>query len=148
LPPGRQEDSKATRSTATSTAAAGQRFHNHSPLDFEKLLGDPDHIELHLVSYINGFSKNVRDIFDFFEFEQEIEKMRRGEHPLPRRQAKFCDVDLHPGQGAQRADGPDLREPDPPLQRTGQRDRGRPLHAARGHPADGEHPVHADDDPC
>ena len=22
--------------------AAGQRFHNHSPLDFEKLKGDPD----------------------------------------------------------------------------------------------------------
>jgi type I restriction enzyme M protein len=25
--------------------AAGQRFHNHSPLDFEKLKGDPDNIE-------------------------------------------------------------------------------------------------------
>lgn len=24
--------------------AAGQRFHNHSPLEFEKLNGDPDHI--------------------------------------------------------------------------------------------------------
>ena len=24
---------------------AGQRFHNHSPLDFEKLKGDPDNIE-------------------------------------------------------------------------------------------------------
>ena len=36
--------------------AAGQRFHNHSPLDFEKLKGDPDNIETHLVSYIKGFS--------------------------------------------------------------------------------------------
>ena len=35
--------------------AAGQRFHNHSPLDFEKLKGDPDNIEKHLVSYIKGF---------------------------------------------------------------------------------------------
>lgn len=43
--------------------AAGQRFHNHSPLDFEKLKGDSDNIEKHLVSYIKGFSKNVRDIF-------------------------------------------------------------------------------------
>jgi type I restriction enzyme M protein len=25
--------------------AAGQRFHNHSPLTFEKLKGDPDHID-------------------------------------------------------------------------------------------------------
>lgn len=52
--------------------AAGQRFHNHSPLDFEKLKGDPDHIDKHLVSYIKGFSANVRTIFDFFEFEAEI----------------------------------------------------------------------------
>ncbi len=53
--------------------AAGQRFHNDSPLDFEKLQGDPDNIDTHLVSYINGFSRNVRDIF---EFENEIERMR------------------------------------------------------------------------
>lgn len=56
--------------------AAGERFHNHSPLDFEKLKGDPDNIEKHLVSYIQGFSRNARDIFEFFEFESEIEKMR------------------------------------------------------------------------
>ena len=55
---------------------AGQRFHNHSPLDFKKLKGDPDNIAHHLVSYYKGFSKNVRDIFDFFEFENEIERMR------------------------------------------------------------------------
>lgn len=30
--------------------AAGQRFHNHSSLDFEKLKGDPDNIDKHLVS--------------------------------------------------------------------------------------------------
>src|SRR2546427_1507040 len=35
---------------------AGQRFHNCSPLDFEKLKGDPDHLAEHLTSYINGFS--------------------------------------------------------------------------------------------
>lgn len=30
--------------------ASGQPFHNHSPLDFAKLKGDPDHIDKHLVS--------------------------------------------------------------------------------------------------
>src|SRR5215470_10484201 len=30
--------------------AAEQRFHNHSPLTFERLKGDPDNIEKHLVS--------------------------------------------------------------------------------------------------
>jgi type I restriction enzyme M protein len=75
--------------------AAGQRFHNHSPLDFEKLKGDPDHIAEHLVSYISGFSANVRTIFDFFEFETEIDKMREA-NILYLVVSKFCDVDLHP----------------------------------------------------
>jgi len=56
-------------------AAAGQRFHNRSPLEFEKLKGDPDNIAQHLTDYIGGFSANVRRIFDYFEFTAEIEKM-------------------------------------------------------------------------
>lgn len=75
--------------------ASGQRFHNHSPLDFEKLKGDPDNIEKHLVSYIKGFSANVRRIFEYFEFENEIEKMRES-NILHIVVSKFCDVDLHP----------------------------------------------------
>lgn len=74
---------------------AGQRFHNHSPLTFERLKGDPDNIEKHLVSYIKGFSKNVRTIFEYFEFENEIEKMREA-NILYLVVSKFCDVDLHP----------------------------------------------------
>src|SRR6266852_4736986 len=77
--------------------AVGQRFHNHSPLDFERLKGDPDNIEKHLVSYIKGFSANVRTIFDFFEFEGEIEKMREA-NILYLVVSKFCDVDLHPNE--------------------------------------------------
>ena len=55
----------------------------------------PDHIEKHLVSYINGFSENVRRIFEFFEFENEIEKMREA-NVLFLVISKFADVDLHP----------------------------------------------------
>ena len=75
--------------------ASGERFHNHSRLTFEKLKGDPDHIEKHIVSYIKGFSRNVRTIFDFFEFENEIEKMREA-NILYLVVSKFSDVDLHP----------------------------------------------------
>jgi type I restriction enzyme M protein len=75
--------------------AAGQRFHNHSPLDFEKLKGDPDHIAQHLVSYIKGFSANVRRVFEYFEFENEIEKLREA-NILYLVISKFRDVDLHP----------------------------------------------------
>lgn len=77
--------------------AGDLRFHNHSPLDFAKLKGDPDHIAQHLVSYINGFSANVRQIFQYFEFENEIEKMRES-NLLYLVVSKFADVDLHPDQ--------------------------------------------------
>ncbi len=75
--------------------AADQRFHNRSSLDFEKLKGDPDNVDKHLVNYIVGFSNNVRDIFEFFEFENEIERMREA-NILYLVVSKFADVDLHP----------------------------------------------------
>jgi type I restriction enzyme M protein len=74
---------------------AGQRFHNHSPLDFAKLKGDPDNINKHLVSYIKGFSGNVQRIFEYFELETEIEKMHEA-NILYLVVSKFADVDLHP----------------------------------------------------
>ena len=75
--------------------AAGQRFHNRSPLDFKKLVGDPDNIEWNLRSYVNGFSRNVREIFEFFEFENEIERMREA-NLLYLVVSRFGSVDLHP----------------------------------------------------
>ncbi|RWM71188.1 MULTISPECIES: class I SAM-dependent DNA methyltransferase [Mesorhizobium] len=75
--------------------ASGHRFHNRSPLDFQKLKGDPDYIHSHLISYINGFSANVRRIFDYFEFGNEIERMREA-NILYLVVKEFCDVDLHP----------------------------------------------------
>ncbi len=75
--------------------AAGQRFHNRSDFDFEKLKGDPDNIAPHLVSYIQGFSENARNIFEFFDFENEIERMREA-NILYLVVSKFASVDLHP----------------------------------------------------
>ena len=103
--------------------AAGQRFHNRSPLDFGKLKGDPDNIEWNLVSYINGFSKNVRDIFEFFEFETEIEKMREA-NILYLVVSKFADIDFHPAAVPNEQMGLIFENLIPPLQRAGQRDGG------------------------
>jgi type I restriction enzyme M protein len=75
--------------------AAGQRFHNRSKMSFESLRGDSNKIEQHLSSYISGFSANVRKIFDFFEFENEIEKMRDA-NILYLVVRKFAEIDLHP----------------------------------------------------
>ena len=73
---------------------AGQRFHNRSNLDFERLKGDPDNVAKHLVSYISGFSKNVREIFESFELEIEIERMRES-NILNLVVSQFARVDLH-----------------------------------------------------
>jgi type I restriction enzyme M protein len=70
-------------------------FHNHSQLDFPKLKGDPDNIGRHLADYINGFSENIRKIFERFEFEKEIEKLEESNR-LYQVVAQFCDIDLHP----------------------------------------------------
>jgi type I restriction enzyme M protein len=70
-------------------------FHNHSPLDFRKLKGDPDNIVQHLENYIKGFSENIRKIFDHFEFDKEIEKLAEANR-LYQVIAQFESIDLHP----------------------------------------------------
>jgi type I restriction enzyme M protein len=72
-------------------------FHNHSQLDFYKLKGDPDNIGRHLTDYINGFSDNIRKIFERFEFEKEIEKLEEANR-LYQVVAQFAEIDLHPSR--------------------------------------------------
>lgn len=74
---------------------SGQKFHNHSPLTFAKMLGAPDTIAKDLVSYIQGFSSNVRRIFEYFEFEKEIEIMNES-NILYLVVSQFATIDLHP----------------------------------------------------
>src|SRR5690242_10104585 len=76
-------------------AIAGQKFHNRSPLDFQKLKGDSENIAQHLISYIKGFSENVRTIFEYFNFETEIATLNES-NLLYLVIARFSDVDLHP----------------------------------------------------
>jgi type I restriction enzyme M protein len=70
-------------------------FHNHSRLDFHKLKGDPDNIGRHLTDYINGFSENIRKIFERFEFDKEIEKLEEADR-LYLVVSQFAEIDLHP----------------------------------------------------
>ena len=85
----------ALDSRLNKVAGNNFRFHNHSRLDFEKLKGDPDNIAQHLNDYINGFSENVRVIFERFEFSREIETMARA-NILYLMVSRFSSVDLHP----------------------------------------------------
>ncbi|MEO0458996.1 MAG: type I restriction-modification system subunit M N-terminal domain-containing protein, partial [Cyanobacteria bacterium P01_A01_bin.114] len=52
-----------------------QPLYNISDFTFQKLLGDAPGIAINLVSYIHGFSPRARDIFEKFEFENEIQKL-------------------------------------------------------------------------
>ena len=54
---------------------AGQKFHNRSKFDFKKLVNDSDNIADNLRDYINNFSANVREIFEMFEFDKQIERL-------------------------------------------------------------------------
>lgn len=74
---------------------AGLNFHNHSKFDFDKLIGDPNHLAANLRNYINGFSDDSRDIFDKFKFTDQIKKLESA-NLLFLVTKKFQEVDLHP----------------------------------------------------
>jgi type I restriction enzyme M protein len=75
--------------------AAKRSFHNTSKLDFQKLKGEPDKIAANLTAYIKGFSTQVRDIFEKFNFEPEIARLDENDllfHVV----SKFAAIELHP----------------------------------------------------
>ncbi|MBB4841188.1 type I restriction enzyme M protein [Sphingomonas kyeonggiensis] len=74
---------------------AGTSFYNTSPMDLQKLLGDPDNVAANLTSYLQGFSPEVRDIFEKFEFHNQIDKLARAKL-LFLITEKFAGIDLHP----------------------------------------------------
>ena len=75
--------------------ASGVPFYNTSPLDLKRLMGDPDHVAENLYAYVQGFSPEVRDIFEHFEFHLQIDRLARAQL-LYLVTEKFAHVDLHP----------------------------------------------------
>lgn len=74
---------------------AGLSFYNISPLDIKKLMGDQDHIKENLFSYVQGFSAEVRDIFERFDFHTQVERLAKS-GLLYQVTEKFAHIDLHP----------------------------------------------------
>jgi type I restriction enzyme M protein len=93
------EHSKRTKEgvdpTPFLTRIAKQSFYNTSPLDLSKTLTDPSHIKANLISYVNGFSSNIGDIFEKYDFDNQIEKLASADLLFLVAQ-KFAEVDLHP----------------------------------------------------
>lgn len=75
--------------------ASGYPFYNTSPFTFQKLIQDPDNIEKNLRSYISGFSTNMFEIIEHFEFQNEITKLNKAKLLFMVVQ-RFNDIDLHP----------------------------------------------------
>ena len=72
-------------------------FYNTSRYDFEKLLADAPHIAQNLRNYIAGFSPNMREVLEKFDFDNTISKLDEA-GLLFQVVQRFGDpkVDLHP----------------------------------------------------
>ena len=77
--------------------AAGYSFYNTSPYDLKKAAGDTSNLKANLLAYIEGFSQNVRDIFERYEFSAQLNKLDENDLLLLVTQ-KFSSIDLHPDE--------------------------------------------------
>ena len=74
---------------------AGFAFYNTSRYDFEKLLADAPHAATNLRNYIAGFSPNMREVLEKFDFDNTISKLEEA-GLLFQVLERFKNVDLHP----------------------------------------------------
>jgi type I restriction enzyme M protein len=75
--------------------AAGHEFYNTSNFTFAKLVADPEGLRANISTYLAGFSENVRDIFDRFEFDKTLNKLAE-KNKLFSVTEKFAQADFHP----------------------------------------------------
>ncbi len=124
---------------AVLRATSKHRFYNTSPLDLGKILGDPGSAAANVGTYINGFAI-AREVLGAYGLPERIARREKA-GLLYQVLAKFADLDLTEDSVSNESMSPDFRVAAAALQRDEQRDRRGALLAARGHPADGEHPV-------
>lgn len=74
---------------------AGFNFHNSSQYNFDKLIADSDNVALNLRNYINGFSSSAREIIEYFNFDDQIDRMDDPKTDILFRVVKaFQEIDL------------------------------------------------------
>jgi HsdM N-terminal domain/Putative DNA-binding domain/N-6 DNA Methylase len=74
---------------------SGFAFYNTSRYDFDKLLADAPHVAANLRNYIAGFSPNMREVLEKFDFDNTISKLNEA-GLLFKVLERFKNVDLHP----------------------------------------------------
>jgi len=75
--------------------ASGYAFYNTSRYDFERLVADPPNVARNLRNYIAGFSPNMREVIDRFDFDNTITKLDEADL-LYLVLERFRSVDLSP----------------------------------------------------
>ncbi|MCP4164287.1 MAG: SAM-dependent DNA methyltransferase [Chloroflexi bacterium] len=71
------------------------RVYNTSPYNWHKLMEAPDDLAQNLVTYLNGFSPDVQDIVEKFDFRRQISRLQAARLIYPILD-EFNKVDLHP----------------------------------------------------
>ena len=74
-----------------------QAFYNTSRFTLAKLAGDPANLKANLLDYVEGFSPNVKDIFERYAFAAQLNTLEENDLLYLVLQ-KFAAVDLHPDQ--------------------------------------------------
>ena len=77
--------------------ASGFAFYNTSRFDFERLLADAPNVAPNLRNYIAGFSHNMREVLERFDFDNTISRLDES-GLLFQVLERFGGVDLHPDQ--------------------------------------------------
>ena len=75
--------------------ASGFEFYNTSRYDFERLVADAPNAAVNLKNYIAGFSQNMREVLERFDFDNTISKLDEA-GLLFQVLERFGTVDLHP----------------------------------------------------
>ena len=75
--------------------ASGFAFYNTSRYDFERLLADAPNVAANLRNYIAGFSQNMREVLERFDFDNTISKLDES-GLLFQVLERFGNMDLHP----------------------------------------------------
>ncbi|MGH2699316.1 MAG: type I restriction-modification system subunit M [Actinomycetota bacterium] len=75
--------------------ASRHAFYNTSRYDFDKLLADAPNLKSNLLNYISGFSPNMQEVLDRFDFSNTIQKLDEA-GLLFKVVERFKGVDLHP----------------------------------------------------
>jgi len=78
------------------TRASGVDFYNTSPYDFEKLKEEPRQIVKNFKQYLIGYSENIQEIFEKFDFDKQLARLEGG-NLLYYIIEQLNSVDLRPG---------------------------------------------------